>query len=127
LKKIMRTGNVLSTSDRNWEFLPRDVIQRMVNPSRAIAIEMESAVIALEAAKRGIPFACVRTILDTLDDEVIGAEVADEQGRVRPLRAAGFIVRHPAAIVTLGRIARNLGIATKSLADAIETIVRHTA
>ncbi len=93
----------------------------------AIAVEMESAAIALEAARCSIPFACVRTILDTADDEVIGAEVADEQGRVRPLRAASFIVRHPAAIVTLGRLARNLGIATKSLAGAIEAIVRHTA
>ena len=92
----------------------------------AIAVEMESAVIALEATSRGIPFACVRTILDAADEEVIGAEVADEEGRVRPLRAAGFIVRHPAAIVTLARIARNLGLASKSLAGAIETIVRYT-
>jgi hypothetical protein len=43
---------------------------------------------------------------------------------VPPLKAAGFMLRHPGAIVKLARIARNLGIASKSIADVVEAIIR---
>jgi adenosylhomocysteine nucleosidase len=93
----------------------------------AIAVDMESAAIADEARIRGVPFACVRAILDTADEDVIGAELANEDGSVAPLRAAGFLIRNPGAILKLSRLGRNLGIAAKSLADAIEAIVRRSA
>jgi adenosylhomocysteine nucleosidase len=91
----------------------------------AVAVDMESAAIADEARIRGVPFVCVRAILDTADEDVIGAELPDEDGNVAPLRAAGFLIRNPGAIVKLSRLGRNLGIAAKSLADAIEAVVRH--
>jgi nucleoside phosphorylase len=93
----------------------------------AIAVDMESAIVADQARSRNIPFACVRAILDTADEELLGAELADEDGRVQPLKAAGFVIRHPGAILKLPRIARNLGIAAKSLADALEAIIRQEA
>ena len=99
--------------------------RRAKSATGAIAVDMESAVLAEAAQGRGIPFACVRAILDTADEEVIGADLADQDGHVRPLKAAGFIVRHPAAILTFSRIARNLAMASKSIADAIEAIVSH--
>jgi adenosylhomocysteine nucleosidase len=93
----------------------------------ALAVDMESAAIAEEARIRGVPFVCVRAILDTADEDVIGAELANADGSVTPLRAAGFLIRHPGAIIKLSRLGRNLGIAAKSLADAIEAIVRRSA
>jgi len=101
--------------------------RRAKSTTGAIAVEMESAAIADEAQRRSIPFACMRAILDPADEDVVGVELADEDGNLRPLKAAGFLVRHPAAIITLSRIARNLGLASKSLAAAIEAIVRHRA
>ncbi len=88
----------------------------------AIAVDMESAALASEAMRRGIKFAVVRTVMDALEDEVFGAELADGQGRVRPLAAAGYLARNPAAITQLPRMMRNLSRATRSLADAIEAI-----
>ena len=57
---------------------------------------MESAAIAGEAAARGIPFAIVRTVIDSLEDEIFGAEMADEEAASKPLAAANYLVRNPA-------------------------------
>lgn len=90
--------------------------------SGAIAVDMESAAIASEAAKRGIPFAVVRTVVDSLEDEVVGAGIADEEGRVKPLKAAGYLMHNPGAMMKLPRMLHNLALATRSLADAIEAL-----
>jgi nucleoside phosphorylase len=90
--------------------------------SGAIAVDMESVAIAFAATSRGIPFAVVRTVMDSLEDEIFGAEVADEEGRVRPLAAANYLVHNPAAFLKMPRMLRNLALATRSLADAIEAL-----
>ena len=46
LKRIMRTGTVASTDNRNWELLPDNQPQRRFSQSRAVALDMESATIA---------------------------------------------------------------------------------
>jgi adenosylhomocysteine nucleosidase len=91
--------------------------------SGAIAVDMESAAIAGEAAARGIPFAIVRTVIDSLEDEIFGAEIADEQGRVKPLAAANYLIRNPAALLKIPWMIRNLALATRALADAIEALI----
>ena len=48
----------------------------------AIAVDMETAALASEAAVRGLPFVAIRAVLDEVDDEVVGAEMADEDGNV---------------------------------------------
>ncbi|MFZ0887694.1 MAG: hypothetical protein WA005_04515 [Candidatus Binataceae bacterium] len=93
----------------------------------AIAIDMESAALAAEALSRDIPFACVRAVMDTVEDELFGWGLADDQGRVRPLAAAFYLVRNPAVMLRLPRIMRNLAAASRSLAAAIEALSRHSA
>jgi nucleoside phosphorylase len=88
----------------------------------AIAVDMETAAIAAEAGARNIPFISLRAVLDEVDDEVPGAEVLDDQGRVRPLAATSYFVRNPGVILELPKMVRNLSRATKSIADAIEAI-----
>ncbi len=83
---------------------------------------MESAGIAYEAASRGVPFAVVRTVMDSVEDEVFAAEVADEQGRVSALAATNYLVRNPGAIMKLPRMLLNLNLATRALADAIQAL-----
>lgn len=89
----------------------------------AIAVDMESAVLAAEAISRDLPFACVRAVMDTVDDELVGPPV-DAQGRVRPLAAASYLVRNPAVMLKLPRMIHNLAAASRSLAAAIEAISR---
>jgi adenosylhomocysteine nucleosidase len=91
--------------------------------SGAIAVDMESAAIAIEAAARGIPFAIVRTVIDSVEDEIFGAEMADEHGRVKPLAAANYLVRNPGAVLKIPWMIRNLALATRALADAIEALI----
>jgi AMP nucleosidase len=43
LKRIMRTGTVASTDNRNWELRPQRTPIRRFGQSRAIALDMESA------------------------------------------------------------------------------------
>jgi adenosylhomocysteine nucleosidase len=90
----------------------------------AFAVDMESAAIAAEARQAGLPFACVRAVLDTIDEEVVGAELAGPDGEVRPLAAASFVLRNPTAVVGLARMMRSLNRATTSLAAALEALIQ---
>jgi nucleoside phosphorylase len=83
----------------------------------ASVVDMESAVIAEEAVRRGLRFACVRSILDTADEELAIPELVD--GRVRPLAAATFFLCRPINVVRLARMLRALRRAAVPLADAL--------
>ena len=89
----------------------------------AISVDMESAAIALEAERRGLPFACMRTILDTAAEEVIGARLIDQNGRVRPMAAAKALITNPWMIIGVARLLKNLRLATNSLASALEAVL----
>ena len=114
------TGAILSSA----RVLPSGAEKRAAKQhSGAIAVDMESAAIALEAAAHGVPLAIVRTVIDSLDDEIFGAEIADANGRVRPIAAANYLLRNPAAFLQIPWMLRNLALATRALADAIEAIL----
>ena len=55
LKRIMRTGTVASTDNRNWELLPHRGPERRFSQSRAIALDMESATIAANGFRFRVP------------------------------------------------------------------------
>ncbi|HZO82879.1 MAG TPA: hypothetical protein VFB33_14375 [Candidatus Binataceae bacterium] len=90
--------------------------------SGALAVDMESAAVAAAAHRRGLRFACVRAVFDTLDEEVVGAGLAGPDGEVKPLAAAGFILRHPAAILQLPAMLRSMNRAAAALAPALEAL-----
>jgi adenosylhomocysteine nucleosidase len=96
--------------------------RRAKESTGAIAVDMETAAIAAEAATRGIPFFAIRAVLDEVDDEVVGADMADEDGNVRPLAATSFLIRNPATMLKISRMMRNLSRATAAIADALEAI-----
>ena len=56
LKKVMRTGTVASTDNRNWELLPGNQPQRRFSQSRAVALDMESATIAANGFRFRVPY-----------------------------------------------------------------------
>jgi adenosylhomocysteine nucleosidase len=89
----------------------------------AISVDMESTAVALEAERRGLPFVCMRTILDTASEDVIGARLIDQNGRVRPLTAAKALITNPRMIIGVGHLLRNLRLATRSLASALEAVL----
>ena len=64
LKRIMRTGTVASTDNRNWELLPDNGPQRRFSQSRAIALDMESATIAANGFRFRVPYGTLLCVSD---------------------------------------------------------------
>jgi AMP nucleosidase len=68
LKRIMRTGTVASTDNRNWELLPsRNALstpERRFSQSRAIALDMESATIAANGFRFRVPYGTLLCVSD---------------------------------------------------------------
>ncbi len=68
LKKILRTGTVASTDNRNWELLPKRNVpstpQRRFSQSRAVALDMESATIAANGFRFRVPYGTLLCVSD---------------------------------------------------------------
>ena len=68
LKRVLRTGTVASTDNRNWELLPTHGMasnpERRFSQSRAIALDMESATIAATGFRFRVPYGTLLCISD---------------------------------------------------------------
>jgi AMP nucleosidase len=68
LKRLMRTGTVASTDNRNWELLPSRNVQstpdRRFSQSRAVALDMESATIAANGFRFRVPYGTLLCVSD---------------------------------------------------------------
>ena len=68
LKRIMRTGTVACTDNRNWELLPSRnsarTPERRFSQSRAIALDMESATIAANGFRFRVPYGTLLCVSD---------------------------------------------------------------
>jgi AMP nucleosidase len=64
LKRVMRTGTVASTDNRNWELLPQRKPERRFSQSRAIALDMESATIAANGFRFRVPYGTLLCVSD---------------------------------------------------------------
>lgn len=92
----------------------------------AEAVEMESFAVLDAAAARGVPAAAIRAVSDAVDDELpldFGL-IFDAAGRVRGRAVAGQLVRKPAAIGGLMRLADASRRAARNLAEFLERYTR---
>ena len=67
LKRILRTGTVASTDNRNWELLPSAGgagPERRFSQSRAVALDMESATIAANGFRFRVPYGTLLCVSD---------------------------------------------------------------
>ncbi|HEY6354882.1 MAG TPA: AMP nucleosidase [Burkholderiaceae bacterium] len=64
LKRVLRTGTVASTDNRNWELLPHPGPERRFSQSRAIALDMESAAIAANGFRFRVPYGTLLCVSD---------------------------------------------------------------
>ena len=84
LKRIMRTGTVASTDNRNWELLPGNTSQRRFSQSRAVALDMESATIAANGFRFRVPYGTLLCVSDKpLHGEIKLPGMADQFYRER--------------------------------------------
>ena len=82
-----------------------------------VAVEMEGAAIAACAARVGVPFISVRSILDTADMELnhVMKFIDSQSGAVKPLAFAGYIATHPGALSGLFAMQRMMRASETSL------------
>jgi AMP nucleosidase len=64
LKRVLRTGTVATTDNRNWELLPHPGPERRFSQSRAIALDMESATIAANGFRFRVPYGTLLCVSD---------------------------------------------------------------
>jgi AMP nucleosidase len=68
LKRVMRTGTVASTDNRNWELLPfrnqPSTPERRFSQSRAVALDMESATVAANGFRFRVPYGTLLCVSD---------------------------------------------------------------
>lgn len=64
LKSVMRTGTVVTTDNRNWEISGFSHLVERFNQSRAIALDMESAVIAANGFRFRVPYGTLLCVSD---------------------------------------------------------------
>jgi AMP nucleosidase len=64
LKSVMRTGTVVTTDNRNWEISGYGKLVERFNQSRAIALDMESAVIAANGFRFRVPYGTLLCVSD---------------------------------------------------------------
>jgi AMP nucleosidase len=84
LKRVMRTGTVASVDNRNWELGDHGAIIRRLSQSRAIALDMESAVIAANGMRCRVPYGTLLCVSDKpLHGEIKLAGMAGEFYRQR--------------------------------------------
>ncbi len=84
LKKILRTGTVASTDNRNWELLPHPGPERRFSQSRAVALDMESATIAANGLRFRVPYGTLLCVSDKpLHGEIKLPGMADQFYRER--------------------------------------------
>jgi adenosylhomocysteine nucleosidase len=82
----------------------------------ACAVDMESSAVAQVAEAHGVPFIAVRVIVDTARDSIPPAVAgASRAGQVQFGRLILGLVRSPAQIASLVRLARRYRVALRSL------------
>tara|TARA_B100001989_G_C24543007_1_gene468804 strand:- start:1501 stop:3012 length:1512 start_codon:yes stop_codon:yes gene_type:complete len=64
LKKVMRTGTVATTDDRNWELKSYLKQNTKLSQSRAIALDMESGTIAANGFRFRVPYGTLLCVSD---------------------------------------------------------------
>lgn len=64
LKKVMRTGTVATTDDRNWELHTSMKQNTRLSQSRAIALDMESGTIAANGFRFRVPYGTLLCVSD---------------------------------------------------------------
>lgn len=64
LKRVMRTGTVVSLDNRNWELWNQPELVKRFSQSRAIALDMESATIAANGFRFRVPYGTLLCVSD---------------------------------------------------------------
>jgi uridine phosphorylase len=117
--RLLTTPNVVGTTAEK---------RRLGQAHNAIAVDMESAIIAAWCAERDILFGAVRTISDPIEME-LSSELVSLFGDKMPTaaRLIGALANKPTLFKELWRLAGNTRVASRQLAVALGALLRAQA
>lgn len=116
---LVKQGSLLSLPE---PLLSVEAKGLMRERHQSLAVDMESAAIAIVAAEHRIPFIVLRAIVDEREDNV-PAELQssiDAWGRPRSLRMLATLLRHPYLLMELPTLAARMSKATRALRAAAQ-------
>jgi adenosylhomocysteine nucleosidase len=90
--------------------------------NQAEAVDMESYTLLAEAARCGVPAVAIRAVSDTADfDMPYDFERArDAQGQIRVMKIISQVLRRPAGLPDLLKLAHDSRFASRRLADFLD-------
>ena len=90
----------------------------------AVAVDLESGAVARAAARHGIGFAVLRAVCDPAERDLPPAALAalDRTGAIGGLRVLGSVLRAPAQVPALLRLARDADAARRALRERVRLI-----
>ncbi|MEI8396875.1 MAG: hopanoid-associated phosphorylase [Rhodospirillaceae bacterium] len=96
----------------------------LARASGAVAVDMESHIVAEVAARHGLPFLVVRAIADPAERAIPGPALAGlgPDGRTRPLAVAMRLLREPRSLPALLRLAADSRAALETLRDTVKRL-----
>ncbi|MEJ0046210.1 MAG: hypothetical protein WDN04_08895 [Rhodospirillales bacterium] len=105
-----------------------DQKSRLRTATGADAIDLESGAVGEVAAAHGLRFAVLRAICDASETTLPPAAVIalDAAGAIAPLRVATSVLRHPAQLPALVRLARDAARARAALLRHVRTLLLQT-
>ncbi len=116
--RILTAGRIIARSEDKL---------RLGKEHQALAVDMESALVARCCQSADIPFGCVRCISDEADTELsTRLSALFSRNDVSLVRLAAAVLRSPGMIRELGQLARNTRIAAKQLGKALGELLTLT-
>ncbi len=115
-------GSILTLTKQ----VKKSAIKKILPPEFSHPVcDMETYPLAKLSLERGLPFLAVRSIIDTLDEEIPPEffGVTDGPGRYRFSRALGILLSNPSLIPQSIKIGRNSETASKNLWLAIQSLI----
>jgi len=109
----VHSGDILTTNDI---IRSSSVKKRLGDQSAAIAVDMESFIIAEQAHALGLPFITIRAISDGVNDDIkISDRLITEKGNVDIPAVVFYILKKPYRLPELNRLRKQTKAATTAL------------
>jgi hypothetical protein len=125
MRDIVHVGK-LTSADRVIESASERIAFSKSNG--AIAVDMETEIIANACAARGLPMLSIRAISDTANEPFPAppAVLFDlARQKTNPQRLALYLTKNPGRIATLVRFAKQIAKARANLTEALNSLLRH--